>query len=96
MLVNLEVDLPIRRRSLLAPPPSATWELMWSSEDPVYGGSGTPTIYSADNPLLPGAACVVSGRWLFVKSQGGPSHEITRAKQGVPVNGRCGSCSHLE
>ena len=71
MLVNLEVDLSIRRRALLAPPPSATWSPVWSSEDPVYGGSGTPTIYSADN-WLPGAACVVSTAIGRSSSQGGP------------------------
>ncbi len=61
MLVNLEVDLHLdpAPEPLLAPPPAATWEVMWSSEDPAYGGSGTPAIYSANNWLLPGCACVV-------------------------------------
>lgn len=62
VLVNLEVDLHLdpAPEPLLAPPPAATWELLWSSEDPAYGGGGTPAIYSADdNWVLPGSACVV-------------------------------------
>jgi maltooligosyltrehalose trehalohydrolase len=31
---------------LLAPPAGARWRTMWSSEDPQYGGGGTPTLDS--------------------------------------------------
>ena len=33
---------------LAAPPSNMLWRPMWSSEDPVYGGSGTPSIDSDD------------------------------------------------
>jgi maltooligosyltrehalose trehalohydrolase len=33
---------------LVAPPPGMLWRPMWSSEDPVYGGSGTPSVDSDD------------------------------------------------
>ncbi len=61
VLVNLDVDVLLdpAPEPLLAPPAGTTWALLWSSEDPDYGGSGTPAIYSADNWKLPGSACVV-------------------------------------
>jgi len=61
VLVNLEVDLHLdpAPEPLLAPPAGMTWEVLWSSEDPAYGGSGTPPVYSAENWWLPGSACVV-------------------------------------
>lgn len=61
LLVNLDVDehLDPAPEPLLAPPAGKTWAILWSSEDPDYGGSGTPAIYSADNWKLPGRACVV-------------------------------------
>lgn len=31
---------------LVAPPPGMLWRPMWSSEDPVYGGCGTPSVDS--------------------------------------------------
>src|SRR5262249_40598293 len=46
LVVNLGADL--RRTSiaepLLAPPDGTEWSLRWSSEDRVYGGSGTPDV----------------------------------------------------
>ncbi len=61
LLVNLETDLHLdpAPEPLLAPPAGMTWEVQWSSEDPAYGGSGTPAVYSAENWWLPGSACVV-------------------------------------
>jgi maltooligosyltrehalose trehalohydrolase len=61
MLVNFEVDLQLdpAPEPLLAPLSGRTWELLWSSEDPIYGGGGTPAIYSQENWVLPGHACVV-------------------------------------
>lgn len=61
VLVNLEGDLHLdpAPEPLLAPPAGMTWEVLWSSEDPAYGGSGTPAVYSAENWWLPGSACVV-------------------------------------
>lgn len=38
---------------LLAPPLGCVWTTTWTSEDPRYGGSGTPAIESDDNWNLP-------------------------------------------
>jgi maltooligosyltrehalose trehalohydrolase len=44
LLVNLGVELrlPVAPEPLLAPPDGTKWRVLWSSEDPTYGGSGTP------------------------------------------------------
>ena len=61
LLVNLGADLHLdpAPEPLLAPPADAVWELLWSSEDPAYGGSGTAPVESdADNWRLPGHSAV--------------------------------------
>jgi maltooligosyltrehalose trehalohydrolase len=42
LVINLDRELPLVPPSepLLAPPYGATWQLLWSSEDPRYGGHG--------------------------------------------------------
>jgi maltooligosyltrehalose trehalohydrolase len=61
LLVNFGVDL--NRRSLpeplMAPPERRRWTLLWSSEDPDYGGNGTPTIETEQAWRVPGNAAVV-------------------------------------
>jgi maltooligosyltrehalose trehalohydrolase len=56
LIVNLGADL--NRTSfaepLLAPPAGSEWLVRWSSEDPAYGGGGTPEIQ-------PGQPVVLSG-----------------------------------
>jgi maltooligosyltrehalose trehalohydrolase len=44
LMVNLGTDLRLvpNPEPLLAPPATGSWEELWSSEDPRYGGSGTP------------------------------------------------------
>ena len=44
LLVNLGNDLSLvpNPEPLLAPPAAGSWQELWSSEDPRYGGSGTP------------------------------------------------------
>jgi maltooligosyltrehalose trehalohydrolase len=44
LLVNLGADLSLvpNPEPLLAPPAQGRWVERWSSEDPRYGGSGTP------------------------------------------------------
>jgi maltooligosyltrehalose trehalohydrolase len=44
LVVNLGIDLSLvpNPEPLLAPPAAGSWEELWSSEDPRYGGSGTP------------------------------------------------------
>src|SRR3954468_7790475 len=47
LLVNLGRDLTLAPmpEPLLAPPEDRAWRILWSSEAPSYGGSGTPTLY---------------------------------------------------
>jgi maltooligosyltrehalose trehalohydrolase len=61
LLVNLGRDLHLdpAPEPLLAPPEDMFWELLWSSEDPGYGGSGTPPVDGEDNWRIPGQAAVV-------------------------------------
>ncbi|RBP42421.1 maltooligosyl trehalose hydrolase [Roseimicrobium gellanilyticum] len=44
---------------LLAPVDGCTWHLHWSSEDPSYGGSGTPAFESVENWTVPAMSAVV-------------------------------------
>ncbi len=46
LLVNLGPDLIAGSfaEPLLAPPDGFAWQLHWSSEDPDYGGAGTPEV----------------------------------------------------
>lgn len=61
MLVNLGADLHLdpAPEPLLAPPAGKRWEILWSSEDPSYGGKGTPAPDTDDNWHIPGEATVV-------------------------------------
>ena len=49
LVVNLGRELRLRRapEPLLAPPEGAQWEVLWSSEDPRYRGSGRPPMRKA-------------------------------------------------
>lgn len=51
LLVNLGAHLHLdpAPEPLLAPPLGCVWTTTWSSEDPRYGGGGTPAIESDDN-----------------------------------------------
>jgi maltooligosyltrehalose trehalohydrolase len=61
LVVNFGRDLPLdpAPEPLLAPPAEACWEILWSSEDPRYGGSGTPPVETEENWRIPGEAAVV-------------------------------------
>ncbi len=60
LLVNLGRDLEWRpmAQPLAAPPSGAEWRLLWSSEDPRYGGLGTRPL-DMQNWYLPGHAAFV-------------------------------------
>jgi maltooligosyltrehalose trehalohydrolase len=60
LLVNFGMDLHLdpAPEPLLAPPEGRTWQPIWSSEDPRYGGSGTPRLDSEDNWRIPGHAAI--------------------------------------
>jgi maltooligosyltrehalose trehalohydrolase len=63
LIVNLGVDLHVSPapEPLLAPPEGTRWTIVWSSEDPRYGGDGMPPP-DADGPLrLAGESAVLLG-----------------------------------
>lgn len=62
LLVNMGKDLILdpAPEPLLAPPPDCAWEILWSSEDPAYGGLGTPPLDTEEfNWRIPATAAVV-------------------------------------
>ena len=61
LLVNLGRDLHLRPapEPLLAPPNGGSWELLWLSEDPRYGGSGAPPLRKTGTWNIPGHSAVV-------------------------------------
>jgi maltooligosyltrehalose trehalohydrolase len=62
LLVNLGVDLDLEPvpEPLLAPLTGTRWEVLWSSEDPRYGGSGAPPPEDEEGCWrLPGQAAMV-------------------------------------
>lgn len=61
LLVNFGLDLNLdpAPEPLLAPPLQHRWKLLWSSESPVYGGSGTPPPETDDNWRIPGQVAIV-------------------------------------
>lgn len=63
LLFNLGVQLRLAPISepLLAPPPDRRWAVVWSSEDPRYGGSGTPPPITEDGWQVLGHAALVLG-----------------------------------
>ena len=61
LIVNLGRDL-IRNsfaEPLLAPPIDGDWTTRWSSEDPMYGGTGTPDLWPDECWRIPGECAVV-------------------------------------
>jgi maltooligosyltrehalose trehalohydrolase len=60
LLINLGRDLQFvpAAEPLLALPPGSDWWLLWSSEDPRYGGCGTPPLKETEW-YLPGHATLV-------------------------------------
>ncbi|MBV9125246.1 MAG: malto-oligosyltrehalose trehalohydrolase, partial [Planctomycetes bacterium] len=61
LVVNFGRDLHLdpAPEPLLAPPEDRCWEPFWSSEDPSYGGSGTPPLDTEENWRIPGEAAVI-------------------------------------
>jgi maltooligosyltrehalose trehalohydrolase len=61
LLVNLGRDLHLdpAPEPLLAAPPGRSWQALWSSEDPRYGGCGTAPPETEENWRIPGEAAVV-------------------------------------
>ncbi|MFB3924869.1 MAG: malto-oligosyltrehalose trehalohydrolase [Syntrophales bacterium] len=61
LFVNLGGNLHLSPapEPLLAPPESRHWGILWSSESPLYGGSGTPPLETEEEWLIPGQAAVL-------------------------------------
>jgi maltooligosyltrehalose trehalohydrolase len=61
LIVNLGPDLLLgpAPEPLLAPVDGQAWRLLWSSEAPIYGGSGGPTQDEHGDWFVPGQAAVV-------------------------------------
>lgn len=61
LVVNFGVELHLdpAPEPLLAPPVDRQWREAWSSEDPAYGGAGTPPLESAENWRIPAQAAVL-------------------------------------
>ena len=61
LLVNFGLDLQLdpAPEPLLAPPAGRLWTVLWSSEDPTYGGSGTPPPETENNWRIQGQAAIV-------------------------------------
>lgn len=61
LLVNLGADLNLNPapEPLLAPPQRQQWIKLWSTEDPEYGGTGTPALETTLNWMIPGHAAIV-------------------------------------
>jgi maltooligosyltrehalose trehalohydrolase len=60
LLVNFgaQLVLTVVNESLFAPPEGAGWRVVWSSEDVVYGGAGTPQVEQSTGWNLPGLSAV--------------------------------------
>jgi maltooligosyltrehalose trehalohydrolase len=60
LLVNFGGDLHLdpAPEPLLAPPQGTRWEVLWSSEEIRYGGSGTAPLDTDENWRIPGEAAV--------------------------------------
>jgi maltooligosyltrehalose trehalohydrolase len=61
LMVNLGSDLfrESFAEPLLAPPMGTDWTLLWSSENPAYGGGGTPAVLPGECWRLPGESAIV-------------------------------------
>jgi len=61
VVVNLGLELQIdpAPEPLLAPPAGTQWAILWSSEDPAYGGAGTGPLEQEDGWRISGQATIV-------------------------------------
>jgi len=61
LVVNLGTTLYLHPcpEPLMGPIDGHGWKVLWSSEDPKYGGSGTPPLETTVNWIVPGVAAVL-------------------------------------
>ena len=84
LLVNLGRDLYRDQapEPLLAPPAGCGWSVLWSSEDRLYGGNGTPPPEAVDGWRIMGeAAVVLAPEPLPPEAPGAPKAAEVRAKE---------------
>jgi len=83
VLVNLgpTFSAPAVAEPLLAPPDGAGWQVLWSSEDPRYGGHGTPPPFDRVRLAIPARAAVV----LAPAPGASLQVELTPEEQHAPV-----------
>jgi maltooligosyltrehalose trehalohydrolase len=60
LVINFGSELHLESISqpLVAPPRAMRWGILWSSDDPSYGGSGTPELDTCQGWYIPGEAAV--------------------------------------
>lgn len=63
LIVNLGQDLRLESvaEPLLAPLRGKKWRLLWSSENPLYGGGGNPPVQSEGGWHIPGLSAILLG-----------------------------------
>jgi maltooligosyltrehalose trehalohydrolase len=59
MNIGLDLHLNPAPEPLLAPPDQCEWSILFSTENPDYGGCGTPPVDTEENWRIPGHAAVV-------------------------------------
>ena len=61
LLVNLGPTLFLNPcpEPLLGPIDGHGWKVLWSSEDPKYGGNGTPALETMENWIIPATGAVL-------------------------------------
>ncbi len=59
VVLGHDLELAVMPEPLLAPPTGCDWAVAWSSEDPVYGGSGSPQPRADRSWVLPGEAALL-------------------------------------
>ena len=81
LVINFGIDLHLNPapEPLLGPPEGKAWEILWTSEDPRYGGLGTPPPDTNENWQIPGRTAVVLRP---VEPEAGTSNEEPR--RGTP------------
>jgi maltooligosyltrehalose trehalohydrolase len=86
-LFNLgrDIDFFPPSEPLIAPPADRHWTLIWSSEDPRYGGMGTPA-FDEKAWRIPGPAAVVL-RAEFARQK--PGHVLTQGDRIRKIVRRC-------
>jgi maltooligosyltrehalose trehalohydrolase len=89
LVVNVghQLSLPNAPEPLLAPPEGMRWRLLWSSEDPRYGGLGTPLVDSEEAgwQLLPDSAVLLAPEPVREDQRHRPDRRRKHERRAVPT-----------